>query len=239
MRKPSYRTWLAVAGGVLVLLAYAVAAVTVLPEWVVSRSHSTADAAAKLNAITTTRVALLGVLTPVVVIIGGVVAGLSYGETVRPLVAAWGAVSGILLLAQGLGLRRLARTWRHASGTPPQDPSRPLAHPGPSITRSYRLVPNGRRTAYPAPRSVASNIPSALEPTSFGVMDSTYPRPVTSWRVVSGRAVLAKGSQGRRRLSKAGPTSDTRRALPWSPPAASNRRPPRYERDALPTELEG
>jgi uncharacterized membrane protein HdeD (DUF308 family) len=38
-----------------------------------------------------------------------------------PIVAAWGAVSGILLLAQGLGLRRLARTWRQASGTPPQD----------------------------------------------------------------------------------------------------------------------
>jgi uncharacterized membrane protein HdeD (DUF308 family) len=39
-----------------------------------------------------------------------------------PIVAAWGAVSGILLLAQGLGLRRFARTWRQASGTPPQDP---------------------------------------------------------------------------------------------------------------------
>jgi uncharacterized membrane protein HdeD (DUF308 family) len=39
-----------------------------------------------------------------------------------PIVAAWGAVSGILLLAQGLRLRRLARTWRQAPGTPPQDP---------------------------------------------------------------------------------------------------------------------
>ena len=39
-----------------------------------------------------------------------------------PIVAAWGAVSGILLLAQGLRLRRFARTWRQASGTPPQDP---------------------------------------------------------------------------------------------------------------------
>jgi uncharacterized membrane protein HdeD (DUF308 family) len=38
-----------------------------------------------------------------------------------PIVAAWGAVSGILLLAQGLRLRRFART-RQASGTPPQDP---------------------------------------------------------------------------------------------------------------------
>lgn len=38
-----------------------------------------------------------------------------------PIVAAWGAVSGILLLAQGLRLRRFARTWRQAPGTPPQD----------------------------------------------------------------------------------------------------------------------
>jgi uncharacterized membrane protein HdeD (DUF308 family) len=39
-----------------------------------------------------------------------------------PIGAAWGAVSGILLLAQGLGLRRVARSWRQASGTTPQDP---------------------------------------------------------------------------------------------------------------------
>jgi uncharacterized membrane protein HdeD (DUF308 family) len=39
-----------------------------------------------------------------------------------PIGAAWGVVSGILLLAQGLGLRRVARSWRQASGTPPQDP---------------------------------------------------------------------------------------------------------------------
>src|SRR5215213_9573774 len=38
-----------------------------------------------------------------------------------PIGAAWGAVSGILLLAQGLELRRVARTWRQASGTQPQD----------------------------------------------------------------------------------------------------------------------
>ena len=38
-----------------------------------------------------------------------------------PIVAAWGAVSGILLLAQGLRLRRFARTWQQAPGTPPQD----------------------------------------------------------------------------------------------------------------------
>jgi uncharacterized membrane protein HdeD (DUF308 family) len=39
-----------------------------------------------------------------------------------PIGAAWGAVSGILLLAQGLGLRRVAQTWQQASGTTPQDP---------------------------------------------------------------------------------------------------------------------
>jgi uncharacterized membrane protein HdeD (DUF308 family) len=39
-----------------------------------------------------------------------------------PIAAAWAAVSGILLLAQGLRLRSFARTWRQASGAPPQDP---------------------------------------------------------------------------------------------------------------------
>jgi uncharacterized membrane protein HdeD (DUF308 family) len=39
-----------------------------------------------------------------------------------PIAAAWGAVSGILLLAQGLRLRRFARTWRQASGTLTQAP---------------------------------------------------------------------------------------------------------------------
>jgi len=38
-----------------------------------------------------------------------------------PIGAAWGTVSGILLLAQGLRLRRFARTWRQASRTAPQD----------------------------------------------------------------------------------------------------------------------
>lgn len=44
-------------------------------------------------------------------------------DLLAPIVAAWGAVSGSLLLAQGLRLRRFARTWRHASSTAPQDPS--------------------------------------------------------------------------------------------------------------------
>jgi uncharacterized membrane protein HdeD (DUF308 family) len=38
-----------------------------------------------------------------------------------PIAAGWGAVSGTLLLAQGLRLRRFARTWQ-ASAPPPQDP---------------------------------------------------------------------------------------------------------------------
>jgi uncharacterized membrane protein HdeD (DUF308 family) len=42
-------------------------------------------------------------------------------DLLAPIVAAWGAVSGSMLLAQGLRLRRLARSWQ-ASGTPPQDP---------------------------------------------------------------------------------------------------------------------
>jgi uncharacterized membrane protein HdeD (DUF308 family) len=42
-------------------------------------------------------------------------------DLLAPLVAAWGAVSGILLLAQGLRLRRFARNGQ-ASGTAPQGP---------------------------------------------------------------------------------------------------------------------
>ena len=47
-----------------------------------------------------------------------------------PIAAAWGVVSGILLLAQGLRLRRLARTWRQASGTPPKVPMNIRARSG-------------------------------------------------------------------------------------------------------------
>jgi uncharacterized membrane protein HdeD (DUF308 family) len=39
-------------------------------------------------------------------------------DLLAPLVAAWGAVSGILLLTQGLQLRRMARTWRGSDDTP-------------------------------------------------------------------------------------------------------------------------
>jgi uncharacterized membrane protein HdeD (DUF308 family) len=39
-----------------------------------------------------------------------------------PIGTAWGAVSGTLLLAEGLRLRRFVRTWRQASGTAAQAP---------------------------------------------------------------------------------------------------------------------
>jgi uncharacterized membrane protein HdeD (DUF308 family) len=40
-----------------------------------------------------------------------------------PVAAAWGMTSGSLLLAEGLRLRRLARTWRQAPGATSQDPT--------------------------------------------------------------------------------------------------------------------
>ena len=43
-------------------------------------------------------------------------------DLLAPIMAAWGTISGSLLLAQGLRLRRFARTWRQASGTTPQAP---------------------------------------------------------------------------------------------------------------------
>ena len=39
-----------------------------------------------------------------------------------PIVATWGAVSGILLLVEGWRLRRFARTWGQVPGTSPQAP---------------------------------------------------------------------------------------------------------------------
>jgi uncharacterized membrane protein HdeD (DUF308 family) len=43
-------------------------------------------------------------------------------DLLAPMVAAWGAVSGILLLAQGLQLRRVARSWRGSDGPPRNRP---------------------------------------------------------------------------------------------------------------------
>jgi uncharacterized membrane protein HdeD (DUF308 family) len=45
-------------------------------------------------------------------------------DLLAPIVAAWGAVSGSLLLAQGVRLRRFARNWRESDDTPPaSDPT--------------------------------------------------------------------------------------------------------------------
>jgi uncharacterized membrane protein HdeD (DUF308 family) len=45
-------------------------------------------------------------------------------DLLAPFVAAWGAVSGTLLLTQGLQLRRVARSWRGSDDTPPaSDPT--------------------------------------------------------------------------------------------------------------------
>ena len=40
-------------------------------------------------------------------------------DLLAPFVAAWGAVSGILLLTQGMQLRRVARSWRGSDDNPP------------------------------------------------------------------------------------------------------------------------
>jgi uncharacterized membrane protein HdeD (DUF308 family) len=42
-------------------------------------------------------------------------------DLLQPIGVAWGAVSGILLLAQALRLRRVAHSWQ-AQGTPTEDP---------------------------------------------------------------------------------------------------------------------
>ncbi len=73
------RHWLALTVlGLIVLLAYAVLAATVLPGWVVSLSGSGADQNHRLDAIANARGALLGVLGPIVVAIGAVAAFLNY-----------------------------------------------------------------------------------------------------------------------------------------------------------------
>lgn len=64
--------------GLVVLLAYAVLAATLLPAWVVSMSGGKADENHRLDAIANARGALLGVLAPVVVAIGAVAAFLNY-----------------------------------------------------------------------------------------------------------------------------------------------------------------
>lgn len=64
----------------LFLIGYIYEAAIVLPQWIVSLSASTADPNTQLNAVTNTRGALLGILTPLVIVIGGIVALLNYRE---------------------------------------------------------------------------------------------------------------------------------------------------------------
>jgi hypothetical protein len=62
-------------------LAYVVAAATVLPPWLVSLTAGKTDANTQLNAVTSTRAALLAVVTPAVLLLAGFAALLNYRET--------------------------------------------------------------------------------------------------------------------------------------------------------------
>jgi hypothetical protein len=73
------RRWVLLVG-ILALLAYVVLATLWLPQWVVSSTAGHADANTQLNAVTNTRGALLSLLVPVVIVIGGVAALLNYQE---------------------------------------------------------------------------------------------------------------------------------------------------------------
>jgi len=64
----------------LLVLAYLVVAVSVLPQLIVSLTAGKADANTQLNAVTSTRAALLGLLTPLVIVLGGVVGFLNFQE---------------------------------------------------------------------------------------------------------------------------------------------------------------
>jgi hypothetical protein len=59
---------------------YLVLAVLVLPQWIVSLSPSAADANTQLNAVTNTRGTLIGILAPLVIVIGGIAAFRNYQE---------------------------------------------------------------------------------------------------------------------------------------------------------------
>jgi hypothetical protein len=66
--------------GILALLAYVVLAIVWLPQWVVSWTAGQADVNTQLNAVTNTRGALLSLMVPVVIVLGGVAALLNYQE---------------------------------------------------------------------------------------------------------------------------------------------------------------
>jgi hypothetical protein len=79
-----YRHWRAVGSVLLLLLlAYVIAAMHVLPQWLVDLSAGNADANTKLTAVDNTRGALLGILTPIVIVLGSVAAFLNFRETRR------------------------------------------------------------------------------------------------------------------------------------------------------------
>jgi hypothetical protein len=69
--------WLLVA-----LVVYLIAAIFVLPQWLVSVTAGNASSDARLNAITGTRGALIGLLTPLSVVFGGI-AGLAAFQAFR------------------------------------------------------------------------------------------------------------------------------------------------------------
>jgi uncharacterized protein YjbI with pentapeptide repeats len=76
------RHWPLIAAiGIFLALMYVVAATTVLPPWIVSLSAGGADDNTRLNAVTNTRSALLSLLAPLAVVVGGVAALLNYRTT--------------------------------------------------------------------------------------------------------------------------------------------------------------
>lgn len=97
--------------GVLVL-AYVVGAATLLPQWIVSLNAGTADANTQLNAVTSTRGALIGILTPLVIVIGGIAAFRNYQE-----VRAQNTRTNALILIDHDETRRLRRAEVYAGLT--------------------------------------------------------------------------------------------------------------------------
>src|SRR5258708_10888622 len=76
------RHWRLLTGIVaIILLIYTIAAVTGLPVWIVALSGVKSDVNTRLDAIVSTRSALLGLLATTVVAIGALAAFLNYRET--------------------------------------------------------------------------------------------------------------------------------------------------------------
>lgn len=75
------RHWRLLSGlALVVVLAYTIAAATVLPAWIIAINAPRVDESNRLRAIVDTRGALLGLLAPLVVSIGAVAAFLNYRE---------------------------------------------------------------------------------------------------------------------------------------------------------------